>query len=117
MRVYYAHCVALYNTKQEERDIATLEKLFPQHEIFNPNCEACSEGYAQKGMKFFRRTVNDSDILAFRALPEGLIPAGVYTEIQWAIEDGKTIIELPKLYGREMSIDDTRQYIREVGAK
>jgi hypothetical protein len=68
--------------------------------------------------KLFRPLVNACDVFAFRALPDGRIPAGVYKELQWAREFGKTVIELPgNVLGREMTVDATRAYLAEVGQR
>lgn len=115
-RVYYAHCTAIYNTPQEARDISTLQML--GFAIDNPNCSECAEGYANISMEFFRSIVANADALAFRALPDGSIPAGVATEIQMAIDLGKPVFELPScVLRRSLSVDVTRQYLKEVGSR
>jgi hypothetical protein len=38
VRIYYAHCMAIYNTPQEARDIDLLETIFSEFNyVVNPN--------------------------------------------------------------------------------
>lgn len=140
MKIYYAHCMALYDTAQERRDVATLETLFS--EVVNPNSEVISMDCARVRREFdegtlvypkfpgatfqdagaavlllvFYPLVLAADCVAFRALPDGSIPAGVAQEIQWAAEMYKPVIELPCGFTRRvMTVEQTREYLREVG--
>lgn len=123
LRVYYAHCLAIYNTPQELRDVATLATLGLV--VDNPNRKAVQKEVARRKaagdpdyMTYFRELILTCDVLAFRALPDGRIPAGVAKEIQYAREAGKSIIELPSnLHSREMSLASTREYLQEVGQR
>lgn len=115
MKIYYAHCVAIYNTPTEKRDLDVIVKLFPNAEIYNPNNEECQVGAKEKGMDFFKDLVQGCDMTIFRALPNGKIPSGVYKEIKWTEEIDNPVIELPCYTGREMSVDDTRQFLKEIG--
>lgn len=132
---YYAHCMSLYNTPQEQRDVETLRGL--GLEVVNPNdpeiearARSMKDGYAESPSgqysdgsayvmyELFKPLAQKHDVLAFRSLPDGTIPAGVAKEIQWAIEAGKTIIELPSgLSRRTLSLEATREYLREVGQR
>lgn len=115
--VYYAHCRALYGTKQELRDISLLNSL--GYEILNPNesihqvdCEKCDDV-----MEYFKKLVLTCDVLAFRALPFG-IPQGVYKEIQYAENNNIPVFELPINVGlRELTRAETDSYLTEVGFK
>lgn len=123
-RVYYAHCMALYDTPQEQLDVELLERL--GWYVLNPNCQEHSTG-AQKardeaphdphaGMLYFKPLVEHCDILAFRALPDGAIPAGVALEIEWAREANLAVIELPSgVLRRGLTRMQTREYIKEAG--
>jgi hypothetical protein len=119
--IYYAHCIALYDTPQEERDIETLKKL--KFTVVNPNThqvnialEKLPQG-ADK-MQLFQHIVLACDALAFRALPDGSIPAGVAKEVAWAQEAGLPVIELPSSVSRRaITIESTREYLREVGLR
>jgi len=67
-------------------------------------------------MEFFLREVRKCDALAFRALSSGKIPAGVYKEIMTALEEQIPVIELPSaLSQRGLSVEQTREYLREIG--
>ena len=115
MKIYYAHFMGIYNTPQEVRDIETLKKLFPLAEIYNPNSQESEDGYKLKGMSYFEELVKGCDILAFRGLPGGKIPAGVYKEIECGMVNEIPVIELPCFTDRKMQIEDTRYYLKEIG--
>jgi len=126
MKVYYAHFMGIYDTPAEDRDIKTLEDL--GLEVFNPNTSKI-----QKEVKvhleedgrydamfedvFFKR-VRECEIFAFRALPDGRIPGGVYMELKVALTEKKLIIELPcGMHSRGMGKDDTREYLKNIGQR
>ena len=114
MRVYYAHPLDIYNTPQESKDIQELKNLGLY--VVNPNTVQHSEGYNFEGMKYFENVVKSCTSLAFRALPDGRIPAGIAKEIAWALEVGLHIIELPYWNTeRIMTVDETRKYLIDVG--
>lgn len=130
MRIYYAHCTALYGSAQESRDIALLEHLGAA--VLNPNsadiirrcaqireCAPVGEDVGGLIMEnVFKPLVLDCDLLAFRALPDGRIPAGVAKEIAWAQEAGIPVLELPSgIIDRTMSVASTRNYLHEVGVR
>ena len=105
--------------KQEQRDIETLERL--GYEVFNPNQEwiqaKCKEMGANS-MQLFEGLVKKCDILAFRAHPDGMIGAGMVKEIAWAQESGIPVIELPSSIGRRsLSVEATREYLKELGQR
>lgn len=110
MKIYYAHSISIYNTKQEERDIKTLELL--GFEVVNPNKEIHQKNYKSKGMDYFVELVKACDSIAFRSHPNGDIPTGIYKELQ----TDKPIIELPSsINRRQLTVDETREYLKEVG--
>jgi hypothetical protein len=127
MKVYYAHCLGLYNTAQEVRDIHLLTRL--GFEVINPNtpetqeaCDAirtstplgCDPG--AEVMEYFRKFARECDCLVFRALPDGSIPAGIAKEIDMFEREGKPIFELPsRILARTMTVGQTRQYLMECG--
>jgi hypothetical protein len=131
MNIYYAHCMAIYHTPQENRDVAALEEL--GFTVVNPNswavkesCEAVTAKALRDGTDtshavmeaVFKPLVESCDALAFRALPDGSIPAGVSKEICWAKEAGLNIVELPAAVNRRtLSIDQTRAYLAEIGQR
>jgi hypothetical protein len=119
MKCYYSHCKAIYDTPQEDRDIDLLERL--GYEVVNPNMkihrEMC-EDFGSGGMDYFIGQVMKCDVLAFRSLPNGEIPAGVWTEIRTALDNIIAIFELPRFYNRTiLSVDATRDYLKEVGQR
>lgn len=116
MKVYYAHVMALYDTPQELRDVATLKRL--GFTVLNPNHPNYQKAAKAKGMDAFLPLVLDCDALAFRALPDGRISSGVAMEIQWAREAGRPVIELPGSFARRyLSVTETREYLADVGER
>lgn len=123
MTIYYAHCIAIYSTPQEVRDMKTLRDL--GFSVVNPNTpEVDAEVKRLKGigtgdyMWLFKDIIEKCDALAFRSLPDGRIPAGVLQEILWAREANKLVIELPSnMLHRKMSLESTREYLLEVGKR
>ena len=114
MKIYYAHGMALYNTKQEKRDIETLKRL--GFTVVNPNAAAHDKGAKLYGMEYFKRFAVSCDAIAFRAFPDGSIPGGVSLEVNWFIEKKKPVIELPNFHlRRRLNREETIAYIREVG--
>jgi len=63
MKVYYAHCLTIFNRPQEARDVATLEAL--GFEVVNPNSAECEAGYKASGMEFFRKFTEECGAIAF----------------------------------------------------
>lgn len=125
-KVYYAHSMGIYNTKQEERDIELLEEL--GFEVINPNCMETSNKFKkllekdfpyEKAFELvFGSLVFQSDLLAFRAQLDGFVGAGVAAEIEFAQSHNKPVIELPSaLYKRIATPDQTRAYLKEVGQR
>jgi hypothetical protein len=116
LKCYYAHSLHLYNTKQEKRDIWLLEQL--GYEVFNPNSPEHQRPYEDQGMEYFVKLVRFCDIIAFRAYPDGSIPAGAHKEIMSALEDNKPILEIPwGLKRRGLSVEDTREWLHELGER
>ena len=121
--------MGIYNTPQEERDIKTLESL--GLDVLNPNTpetqEECTnefktvktdEEYNTAFAKVFFTKVNSCEVFAFRSLPDGRIPGGVYKELKEAQRLNKIIIELPcGTYSRGMGKEDTREYLRDIGQR
>jgi hypothetical protein len=108
--------MSIYHTKQESRDLDLISKLFPNDNLYNPSLDKVSEqGYKEFGMDYFLNIVKSCDLLIFRPLPNGDIPAGVYKEIQAARDNNISILELPSFYKRKLSIENTRNYLKEIG--
>ena len=116
MKIYYAHCMSIYDTPQEARDVKTLEKL--GFEVVNPNHEGSEEAYQKEGMDYFKRMVGNCHALAFRALPSGEIPAGIASEIKRAEFWKIPVFELPtRMRSRMIDVECTREYLRESGQR
>ncbi len=116
MLIYYAHAMSLYGTLQEARDVETLTLL--GFEVYNPNCEEGSTVAKTKGMAGFKELVDNCGGLAFRALPDGRIPAGIADEVKWTREAFKPVIELPSsMNSRMISVEETREYLTEIGQR
>jgi hypothetical protein len=123
MKAYYAHCLQLYGTIQETRDVILLSSL--GFEVVNPNNtevqEACKKFEAKKEnpMEYFRRFVRECDLIAFRSLYDGRIPSGVALEVSWFQEANKPVIELPSgIKSRSlMTYEQTVEYLCEIGQR
>lgn len=116
LKIYYARPINLYNTAQDERDIALLTSL--GFEVINPNKEELSKRYKIAGMDVFYQAMLDCQALAFRSFPDLKISAGVVGEITKAVEMGIPVIELPTVTeSRKMSVDETRQYLAYLGSR
>jgi hypothetical protein len=116
MRIFYSHCTLHYDTLQEARDEALLTSL--GFTVYTPNNSNCAAGYQTAGMEHFRALVEACDALAFRALPDGSISAGVAFELEVALQAGKPILELPTgLRRRARNVADTREFLRDSGSR
>lgn len=119
MKAYYGRCMAIYGTLQERRDIEFIKKMgytvveFPDQVELN---ERKKKG--ENVMEAFKPLVLSSDTLFFRSLPDLKIPAGVGKEVAWAKEAGIPVLELPtRTAYRTISVEATREYLREVGQR
>lgn len=115
--IYFARSISLYGSEQDKRDIQTLKSLgFDVIDLAAD--EALQREYKGRGMEAFLERVKWCSALAFRANPDGTIGAGVWDEIQAALEVGLDVIELPNLMSRRaLSVGDTREYLRLVGQR
>ena len=123
MKVYYAHCQAIYGTPQEARDVELLMAL--GWEVVNPAehgpvaKEMKAKGIpSSKVMEYFVELALGCDVLVFRALPDGAVPAGILKEVHSFREAKKPVLELPScLMRRELNVEQTREYLHEVGQR
>ena len=112
MIAYYAHCMEIYGTPQEARDIEIIKSL--GFTVLNPNEPQHQAGCKGVGMEYFQKLVEESDLLIFRALPDGSVPSGIAKEIEWAT----IIIELPSCIDRRtLTLDQTRTWLKECGQR
>ena len=123
MKIYYAHSMHLYNTKQEARDVEMLQKL--GFEVLNPNSpeiqaevqRRVAEG-KDEYMMYFDELIGECDALAYRSLVDGSIPSGVGKEIKFAAVQEKPYFELPTLPStRFLSLEDTRLFLQLNGQR
>ena len=92
-KLYYAHHVFKYNTKEEKQEIELIEKKFPNFLIINPNEWICQDNSEQAIMNQCYHFVKMSDILVFSSL-NTIIGRGVYEEVQLALEENKDVYYL-----------------------
>ena len=121
-KVYYAHSLHIYDTPQETRDINLLEKL--GYEVINPNTKEIQEEIARinlenpEYMDIFDNIIAECDLVAFRSHTDLKIPQGVWKEIGYANKRNIPIIELTTITdSRELSINETRQYLHYNGQR
>jgi hypothetical protein len=119
---YYAHFMGIYNTPAEVRDMATLEAMGFQ--VTNPNSDTVKNElnaykvFHDNYMTYFTDLVQEHDIVAFRALPDGRLPAGVAMEVNAGKDAGKIIIELPcGIVSRTMDHAETVEYLENIGQR
>ncbi len=122
-QAYYAHCQAIYGTRQERRDHDLIRDLgyepilFDEAAVQNEVANVKAAGGDVMG-QVFEPLVESCEILFFRALPDGRIPAGVYREIGCAVMAGIPVLELPSgMTSRQMTVEATREYLHEVGQR
>jgi hypothetical protein len=123
-KVYYAHPMYLYGKPQEKRDVQLLEDL--GFDIINPGADDYQEKFLEWNrdnkpddpMDFFYDSIDECEIVAFRANPDLRVSAGTWGEVNYAKRCGKLIIELPVLLSaRGLSIDDTRELLKLLGQR
>ncbi len=69
-------------------------------------------------MVYFQQVVRACEALAFRALPDGTITAGVGQEIEWARGACVPVIELLGFALRKvLDVNQTKEYLAEAGQR
>jgi hypothetical protein len=109
--IYYAHCMDIYHTEQEEDDIYALTHL--GFDVLNPSNDDFSAGWAELGMDYAKDLIGNCDALAFRRAKNGKVPGGVAMEIVIAEELNIPVIELPApIDGKDvMTHAESRAYL------
>lgn len=108
---YYAHPTSIYNTVAETNDLRQLRDLGLT--TVNPNHPSHHAEYQAHGMSYFQSLVATCDCLAFRAFPDGRIPAGVAAEIKIAKGLGLPVLELSsQINDRVLTVAETRERLR-----
>ena len=116
MKIYYAHPITTYDSKQESLDLITLNAL--GFTVINPNSSENEELYKTQGMDLFLNLVSQCDAFCFRSFPDGSIPSGISKELNKALELKLPIIELPNsILKRSLDINQTWEYLLNVGRK
>ena len=118
-RAYYARCMAIYGTRQEQRNIEDIQKAgfyvitFPPQPIINRWRKANPNGDVMA--KFFRPLVESADVLFYTPVllvENGLhVTSGVQYEIEVAQELGLPIFQTDHEWP-SLDISQTRAYIR-----
>src|SRR5260221_206560 len=117
-RAYYARPISIDNTPQATRDIELINKLGWMPYPTGKEKEDILENYRIIGMVAFKSVVEESDLLIFRAFPDGSIGSGVAQEIEWAISKGIPVIEIPRqIERRTLTIDQTKEMLCELGQR
>ena len=124
-KMYYAHCMDIYATPQELRDLDLINRLGflaidPSSDANRRDFEQLQANLAPHSdyMSFFHALILDCQAFCFRALPGGAIPAGVQSELDYARKLRLPIIELPSYSQRQvLSISQTREYLHEAGQR
>lgn len=109
-RIYYAHSMQIYRSKQEKKETKIIKKIFPKAEIINP------AKYEKKWKKFSGKEVmakcldliSKSDIVIFSAIEQDnkdFVGRGVYVEVKFAQEIEKDIYFLKEVLESDFSID------------
>lgn len=115
-KIYYAHPITTYGMTIEWMDVELLKNL--GFEVVNPNTPELDTAYKERGMGVFLELVRQCDALAFRGFSDGKIPAGVHKEAVEAIMNGLPVFEMPApLYLRKMTVEETRERLKELGRK
>lgn len=115
-QVFYAHSEALYETRQEARDISDLERL--GFYVINPAEKRYQKGYELVGMDYFLRVVSCCHALAFRANPGGSINSEISEEIAHARSLNIPVIEFPhREYMRSLTVEQTESLLKQQGVR
>ena len=119
MKIYYAHPMSLYGTPQEQRDLELLSTLgTPINPSDTVHAQRVWELVHNERMDYFLKLVDQCDMVAFRAFPDGSIPSGVAAEITQARMWGKPVIELPcGMERRTLTLSQTLEHLHQIGQR
>ena len=92
-RVYYAHSMNIYKTKQERRELKLIKKTLPKAEIINPAVyeKKWKDLTGKEIMKKCLDLLSNSDIVVFSAIEQNgknFVGKGVFIEVKFAEELG-----------------------------
>ena len=115
---YYARPISVDDSPQETRDHDLIRAIGYEPYPVGEAKEKILALYKTAGMLAFKASVEDSNLLIFRAFPDGSIGAGVAQEIGWAIDAGIPVVEFPRQVARRtLSVDETREMLKELGQR
>jgi len=108
-KIYYAHSMQIYKSKQEKKEIKTIKRIFPKAKIINPtNYEKKWKNFSGKEvMAKCLELINNSDIVIFSAIEQNnkdFVGRGVYVEVKFAQEIEKDIYFLKETLESDFSI-------------
>lgn len=118
MKIYFVHPINTYGDQIEKYAIDAIFRLYPDCILVNPNSDQHQIGYLQSGMMYSRAIILSCDRLVVLPFSDGSIGAGMAKEINWALKNGKKVIQL-KPFGdieeifnlafyRVLTVDETR---------
>lgn len=115
-KAYFARCITDYNTDHDKYCIEDIEGL--GFEIVDPNEFFTQEEYDKRGMEMFFERIEKCDVFFFKGLPDRKVTAGVFKEMLHALGHNLPIFEIPfNVAERTMSVDETRQHLKEKGVR
>lgn len=127
-KIYFAHPVNTYNTILEKWYYNKLFLPFlDEIEIINPNTLKHQEAYKINGMDYFKDLVLSCDKVYILPFDDNSIGAGIYKEIEWALEANipciitKLNFDFEKVYRlntldqqvKILSVDETRYKLKQ----
>jgi hypothetical protein len=106
----------IYGSQIEHDDVELIGKL--GFHAVNPNSQVHIDAIrnmssGSEKMDYFCDVVQSCNVLFFRALPDGSIPAGVAKEIKCAQERSIPVFEIPYFNRKVLTVEETRAYIKD----
>ncbi|MCG3223218.1 MAG: hypothetical protein H7647_02040 [Candidatus Heimdallarchaeota archaeon] len=109
-KIYYAHSMLIYKSKQERREIKIIKKIFPKAEIVNPAKYEKKWKYlsGKKVMTKCLNLISNSDMVIFSAMKKDnrdFVGRGVYVEVKFAEEIEKDTYFLHETLESDFSLE------------
>jgi hypothetical protein len=92
-KLYYAHAMCMYGTREERRDLGRIRRRFSGSQIVNPADYDGHPGKLAEGVNFCLRLVKQCDLVVFSPLL-GKVTAGVGKEVNYALRIGKPVFKI-----------------------
>jgi hypothetical protein len=93
--VYYARPREMMGTKQDRDNLKRLDKMFPGAHIQIVSAKECRRSAIMaKSMKPFFDFVDQADVVVIASSSSTSVTAGVFSEAQHALHQGKQVIAL-----------------------